>query len=940
MNYLYICSILASLLAVFGILLRQWSHGSCGRMPDPCYVLGCFCGLLLFVAQIYLLVLPFGDSQILPDAARDDHFGRRQLLDDISSPSTTSFHSLQRQLQSSGRSGFCADNDDWDAEPDVICPEPTWLQRHASGRSKEECCSCSSTTLQTPRAFCVDTNNLESDEATDYERVDVCSAVMRYAKCGRPLLSGRIDIRSIQECASEEHEQGYPGGPGSWITTNIELRNRCSRCYEDSYKQGSFAALANDFPDAMQSLCMQTAADISAVDTCTYEFRLLTAEEQCNDNYCSSTIDARGDVVGNSVYQEGDLENQPVVSDVQCESPARLRSPGTVGRTPEDCCETVGMCIGNTDPDTEPDVTCTEPGFALKPDALHTPGRNPEACCVKTGRCVGNTDVVAEPDFVCAFPSTAKPASTIGRNTEECCYTTGMCSDNSDPAEDVDCEALGLGGRTLKSNSAAISRGDDGRQCCECRGSSTSASVARPDAWCVPSQADGSSATDHLQNADVAAADNSRCSQVMKYAACRESIFDSCSTCVTDPGYASAHASLCAECEECAEEYPYPSWQTIADDSLGQLRCMEEDRGETAANRYQCTYIFRRFEELREGETCIDNMCIANTDPDIDPDVTCSNGLQLLPNAERKVGRTEQECCVVTGQCAGNTDAQTEPDVVCPFPSRLTDEVGAVGRDEASCCITSGMCAGNSLSTGEPDVVCLPPLRALQGLELIAGRSTASCCERVGYCTGNDAPEVEDVVCPQPTSLIDNAESVAGRTPETCCVRTGLCVGNIDTIAEPDIVCSAPAVLRDDAADRIGRDADAYGPCCEVTGMCAGNSDTNSEPDVVCGGAWTLVDNATIVPRGSLEEQAWRCCHTVCPGAESISVCQCGEMGAEKMTATAGQIFVLVLIGVVLAILRVSAACHQSLMLAVARNYLSFCTPGLAGMRSGPRCSR
>ncbi len=925
MSNLYICSIAVSLLAVLGIGLRQWKHGSCGcpelvdEHPDDdaewkphwVYVLGCFLGLLLLVAQINLLVLPFGDIPILPDAAHDDPFGRRQLIDDNVSTPTTLFYSPQRQLQSGGRSGKCADNDDWNTEPDISCPRPTWLKRNADGRSQEECCDCSSTTLQSPQAFCVDTSNLESEQATDYDRLDICSAVMRYAKCGIhfPRDPGEIDASRIQECAREEHNQGYPGGPDHWTQPTIQpgSKARCQLCYEDSIRQGSFATLASDSPDAMQSLCMQTAAEIQDVEMCTYEFRLLTEDEMCQNRFCTSFTNATGAYVsGNSVYSEGGSVGQPVVPDWQCESPARLRSQQASdpveGRTNEECCETVGMCIGNTDPNIEPDWTCSsEAGLALKTDASNTHGRSSEACCDKTGLCVGNTDASAEPDVVCPIPSMLKSATTIGRNAEACCYTTGMCSGNSDPAEDVNCEALGLAGRTLKSNSDGISRGDDSRQCCECRSSSTPASVARPVAWCVRSQADGGSASH--QNDDTAAGDNDRCTQVMKYSKCRADIFDFCTSC--NAGFDNPH---CDECAACAEDPPYPHWLSIADDSQGQLRCMEEDRGEAAANRYACTYIFRRFEDLHEEESCVDTMCIANTDPDIDPDVTCSNGLQLLPHAEHTEGRTEEECCVVTGRCAGNTDSQTEPDIVCPHPSRLTNEVGAIGRDEASCCITSGMCAGNSLSAGEPDVACLPPLRARQGLELIAGRRTASCCERVGYCTGNDAPDVTDIVCPEPTSLVPYAESVVGRTPEACCVRTGLCVGNMDTVAEPDVLCSAPAVLRDGAADLMGRDADA---CCKVTGMCAGNSDPDNEPDVVCGGAWSLIDNATSVPRGGLEEQAWRCCHTVCPGVEPIPMCECGALGTEAMVATTGQISVLALTGVVLAILRVSAAHHQ-----------------------------
>ena len=935
-NYFFVCSIATSLLAVFGVLwmalsrrccrtstavgtvnsrptVREMTDGSDAQSsPNVCYISGCFLGLLLLAAQIVELVLPFASIPIIP--ARSQPLGRRQLVGNASFYSLAGHgssvaHSPQRQLQVRVRTGFCADNDDWETEPDIICPKPTWLNRHALGRTEGQCCDCSSTTLELPLAFCVNTVNLESRDVTDYERDDVCSAVMRYSKCGLPRLpSGMIDEQSINDCAHEERNQGYPGGPLNWATANTELQQKCRRCYEPSFRQGSFAELAKAHPETMQSLC--TRADNQRSLMCTYEFQLLTELERCDAKFCSSSTDASGVAVGNSVYLEGNLESQPVVANVTCESPASLRGQLIEGRTPEECCETVGMCIGNTDPHAEPNVTCdVGAGLALKPDALHIRGRGTEACCYKTGRCVGNTDGMVEPDVVCPSPSMLKPAVTIGRDAETCCYTTGMCSGNSDSVEDVDCEALGLVGRTLRSNSDGISRGDDSRQCCECRSSnSSSLQVARPDAWCVRSTAIGTNATsvsDHLQSVVTAADD--QCTQVMKYAKCPQ-LVDFCKSCV----------AYCEECEACAENFPYPTWQTVADDSQGQDRCMEGDRGENATNRYECTFVIRHFEEQQGQETCVDNMCIGNTDPEIDPDVTCSNGLQLLPDAEHAVGRTEEECCVVTGRCAGNTDSQAEPDIQCPSPSRLTDEVGAIGRNEPSCCITSGMCVGNSLSAGQPDVVCPPNWRAKQGSELIAGRSIAFCCERVGYCADNDAPDVDDVACPAPAHLVANAERTVGRTAEACCVRTGLCTGNMDPFAEPDIVCSAPAVLRSGAGNRIGRNADANGPCCEVTGMCAGNSDTENEPDVVCSGAWTLVDDAIRVSRGSLDEQGWRCCHTACPTGDQTPVCRCGDISAEAMVpTTGGQVFVLALISVLLGILRVSAA-HRA-FLGVAR---------------------
>ena len=505
-----------SALVVLGILWMLCTRGYCvsaavsstprGRADEPdqldnkwspnwCYVLGCALALLLFGVQIYVLVLPLSNTRILPGVERNESLGRRLAVKNNShSVQFDSFdpHVPLRRLQSNmpnTRTGFCADNDDWEIEPDIICPKPTWLRRDAVGRTEAECCDCSSTTLETPLAFCVDTSNLESAEATNYERNDDCAAVMRYAKCGLPRLSsGMIDEQSIKGCVQEERNQGFPGGPQHWNTTNEDLKQNCSRCYEPSFRQGSFRALAKESPDAMQSLCTHHGASSEetsgGANKCTYEFRFQDQFEHCEDKFCGSVTDASGVTVGNSVYLEGALESQPVVADVQCESPASLRSAETQGRTPEECCEIVDMCVGNTDSEAHPDVICAPPlqpkqgseliagrstssccersGYcsgndaadvedivcpeptSLASDADRRVGRTPEACCVRAGLCVNNTDTVAEPDVVCPAPAVLRDGAEnrIGRSNDAygpCCEITGMCAGNSNPDEDVEC---------------------------------------------------------------------------------------------------------------------------------------------------------------------------------------------------------------------------------------------------------------------------------------------------------------------------------------------------------------------------------------------------------------------------------------------------------------------------------------------------------------------
>jgi hypothetical protein len=947
MSYLFIVSLVPSVLVVVGMLWLFVKHNNTDykprgdgtatlalevlpasevEFPRWCYTLGCFLGLLLLGAQIYMLALPSAITPVLPYEDQANFSAgdqaRRLQADEIVEETNATQASPQahiRQLQDM-RTGYCADNDDWEHEPDINCGAPTWLNRAQRGRTPEECCECSYEMLDAPIAFCVDTANLESEQATNYSRLDECSAVMRYAKCGKE--NGRIEEQLIKDCTEEQQRQGFDReGPAKWDDrADLVLKQRCRRCYEQSYHQGSFAAMASEYPEAMQTLCMETAVGGGDSYRCTYEFRMQTEQEKCHDEYCISAQTETA-TVGNSIYENG----QTVVEDVQCDFPARLidSAESRIGRTPSVCCEIAGMCIGNDDQQSYPDVVCMGTGMQLVLDAEMVEGRGPEACCIKTGLCFGNGDVIVEPDIVCPSPSRLTSAVTLGRDEETCCITTGMCSGNTDPAEDVDCLALGLEGRSLKSNShdIALSHIDgDVRQCCECNGLG-SQEVARPDAWCIKSAIEASQQiADSSDDVDPIDADN-QCTRVMRYAGCGDESDRSdermCRRCALssldgecDRSDSECDCDRCARCEQRGRSN-YTAWQKRADRSEGQLLCMEEDLGHEAANRFECTYIFRRIEDQEIVTGCVDTMCAGNTDQDLDPDITCSNGWQLHENPETTYGRTEEKCCVKTGLCFGNTDFVAEPDIECPLPSRLTDLADAMGREEASCCVTSGMCAGNS---NEPDVQCPSPLGTKDNAESLVGRNADSCCERVGYCVDNDAlgVEEEDVVCDAPTSLVAGAESVAGRTPMECCVRTGLCVGNTDAFAEPDIACVAPAELLAGAMHRMGRSAEAGGPCCGVTGMCAGNTNSVDEPDVVCNGEWELIEDASVVLRGSPEEEGWRCCHTPCDlvAVETMPMCRCGDVEPAGMDASMGQVLLLALTGVVLAILRVRISPH------------------------------
>ena len=80
---------------------------------------------------------------------------------------------------------------------------------------------------------------------------------------------------------------------------------------------------------------------------------------------------------------------------------------------------------------------------------------------------------------------------------------------------------------------------------------------------------------------------------------------------------------------------------------------------------------------------------------------------------------------------------------------------------------------------------------------------------------GNSDPIAEpDVRCPAPEVLRPNATSLVGNSREECCVIHGLCVGNT---YEPDIVCPSPSQLV------VGGRGRSVKECCVTHGMCSGS---------------------------------------------------------------------------------------------------------------------
>ena len=210
---------------------------------------------------------------------------------------------------------------------------------------------------------------------------------------------------------------------------------------------------------------------------------------------------------------------------------------------------------------------------------------------------------------------------------------------------------------------------------------------------------------------------------------------------------------------------------------------MMEDVSEDARNRFECTYVFRRKDDVTEHlhAGCVNTLCVGNTDQAIDPDIVCSDGTQLLLLADLTEGRTEAECCERRGYCVANDpDSADAVDIACAAPSELIPNAAVVpGRSSGECCINTGLCIGNTDLVAEPDTVCSEP----------------------GY-------------------LLPHAATTVGRssTPgDACCGVTGMCVGNTDQDAEPDVPCPGPWELLDGAADvRRGHSDEEGWRCCHT----------------------------------------------------------------------------------------------------------------------------
>ena len=257
-----------------------------------------------------------------------------------------------------------------------------------------------------------------------------------------------------------------------------------------------------------------------------------------------------------------DFTHEP---DVECASPQVLRPDATTAEcrgsnSDCQCCITTGKCSGNTDSEAEPDVVC--PGQSvLRPHSNARDGRDEATCCHRVGMCILNTDADSEPDISCPGLSVLRPAaeSIQGRTSEACCHTTGMCVDNTDREAEPDIECCAPS--VLVDEPESV-RGR-GVECCQCDYS------ARLDVGVCVASADMNSTADNV------------CTRIMKYAGCgaREAVLD----CVRDPGS--------AQCEDCAEQSPFLSFQHDATGCSGQELCS------TAG---QCTYAYHQQEDVCE----------------------------------------------------------------------------------------------------------------------------------------------------------------------------------------------------------------------------------------------------------------------------------------------------------------------------------------------------
>ena len=190
--------------------------------------------------------------------------------------------------------------------------------------------------------------------------------------------------------------------------------------------------------------------------------------------------------------------------------------------------------------------------------------------------------------------------------------------------------------------------------CCECGGGRSDDPIGlcvyEPDIHLVPTS-DSDSSPVAPQSPAVGSTDENHCTAIMEFARCGSD---------EDIRRCAFGENTTDYCSDCRDDAPYPMFQFIGSESprRAQNLCID-------ANRYGCTYVFRR--QARDDERCISGMCAGNTEfPGSESDWICEGDSTLVPDAENTPGRDSEICCEKTGLCQGNTDETT--DVACTTP--------------------------------------------------------------------------------------------------------------------------------------------------------------------------------------------------------------------------------------------------------------------------------
>eukprot|EP01045_Picozoa_sp_COSAG04_P000107 COSAG04_NODE_2_length_56781_cov_25.092252_31_plen_3914_part_00 len=431
----------------------------------------------------------------------------------------------------------------------------------------------------------------------------------------------------------------------------------------------------------------------------------------------------------------------------------------TGGAGEADTCTVRGMCAGNEDPATEPDVHCSQPS-ELRPSAHQIVGRTASICCHVTGMCIGNDDNAT--DTQCGIGFTRKPYSSmisvVGADTSAraaccdrifcrpsdcgggfqlkpdaestlppagtitsqavCCSMVieGMCSGNTD-GNDFVCPLVGY---MVKPNASFIpAAGNDTLEartatCCDrlfCTGAECGDGYRpKPDAAALPPPGVAVS----QGQCCVAATTTVSCAMDTYKVFGATSTDDRCEPCTPVSNAASSASVECTSAEDtrvgaCNAGFYKAAGGYRASDAC--VACTQVEHASGTAS-YTCTsgsdtrvsaceFGYTRVAGgAGEADACIvQGMCAGNADPAVEPDVLCSQPSELRPSAHRIMGRTATICCHVTGMCIGNTD-RTE-DIRC-----ATGEVAVFGasrlRIAAGCCEAVDACANVSCSIPSP----------------------------------------------------------------------------------------------------------------------------------------------------------------------------------------------------------------------------------------------